>query len=122
LAGVVDELRIVGDEFIKNGFEFVELDGSEDGDLGDVDRLRGGITHFFNGFNTEDDFVDFSLLSFDSIGILLRGCLVKEDTRRLAAAIGPVDKRSVIELVRLFLEFVGSSLEDNCSLLDILNK
>jgi hypothetical protein len=36
--GVVDELRIVEDELIINGLLFIDMDGSEDGDLGDVDR------------------------------------------------------------------------------------
>jgi hypothetical protein len=98
------------------------LDGSDDGDFGDVDRLRVGNIRFVIGLRNEFDVVDFSLVSVDSIGILLRDCLDKEDIRRLAAALGPIDRQLVIEPILLSLEFVDSSLEDNSSLLDILNK
>jgi hypothetical protein len=93
------------------------MDGSEDGDLGDVDRLRVGKLCFVVDFK---NLGDFSLLSVDSLGRLLRGCRDNEDIRRLAAAIGPIDRHSVKELVLLSLEFVNSSLEDDSSLFDIL--
>jgi hypothetical protein len=53
------------------------------------------------GFKNEENRGDFSFLSLDSFGRLLRGCLDKEDIRRLAAAIGPIDRQSVKELVLL---------------------
>ncbi len=119
--GVVVELRIVVGEFVKNGLVVEVLDGSDDGEIGDTERLRVGNTRFFMG--CKNDVVgDFGVVSFDSEGILVRGCLDKEDIRRLAAAIGPIDKHSVNELVLFSLWFVDSSLEDNSSLLDILNK
>jgi hypothetical protein len=117
----VHELRIVEDEFVKKGL-VAELDGSLDGVFGDTERLRVCNPRFGIGCRNEDDFGDFSVLSFDSAGILLRGCLDKEDIRRLAAAIGPIDKHSVNELFLVSLEVVGSSLKDESSLLDILNK
>jgi hypothetical protein len=102
------------------------MDGSDDGVLGEVDRLRVGNIRFFIGFKIDDDdddaVVGFPLVSFGSIGILSRDCLDNEDIRRLAAAIGPIDKQSVRVLVFFSLEFVDSSLEDDSSLLDILNK
>lgn len=115
LDGVVDELRIVEEEFVNNGLEFVEMDGSDDGDFGELDRLRGGIVRFVVDFEGKDDNTDISLLSIDSFVVLLRGCLDKEDIKRLAAAIGPIDRQLVIELVLLSVELVGSSLEDNSS-------
>lgn len=115
LDGVVDELRIVEEEFVNNGLEFVEMDGSDDGDFGELDRLRGGIVRFVVDFEGKDDNTDISLLSIDSVVVLLRGCLDKEDIKRLAAAIGPIDRQLVIELVLLSVELVGSSLEDNSS-------
>jgi len=99
--GVVDELRIVEDELIINGLLFIDMDGSEDGDLGDVDRLWVDKLRLVVGFKNEENRGDFSFLSFDSFGRSLRGCLDKEDIRRLAAAIGPIDRQSVKELVLL---------------------
>jgi hypothetical protein len=122
--GVVEELCICGDESKKNGLDFVDVDGSDDGVLGEVDRLRVGNIRFVIGFKIDDDddddaVVGFPLVSFGSIGILSRDCLDNEDIRRLAAAIGPIDKQSVRVLVFFSLEFVDSSLEDDSSLLDI---
>ena len=98
--GVVDELRIVENEFSKNGLEVDKL-GADDGDFGDVDRLR----------------VDaFVLVSIDSVGAVVRACLDKEDIKRLAAAIGPIVRLSLIKLDLLTVEFVDSSLENNSSL------
>jgi len=116
LDGVVDELRIFAAEFIKSGLEFVEMDGSDDGDFGELDRLRGGFVRFIVDFVIKDDVTGISVLSIDSIVVLLRDCRDKEDIRRLAAAIGPIDRQPVKELVLLSLEFVVSSLEDNSSL------
>jgi hypothetical protein len=53
---------------------------------------------------------------------LVKNGLEKEDIKRLAAAIGPIDKLSLIKLDFRTVEFVNSSLEGNASLLAILNK
>jgi len=91
------------------------MDGSDDGDFGELDRLRGGTVRFVVDFEGKDDNTDISLLSIDSVVVPLRDCLDKEDIKRLAAAIGPIDRQLVIELVLLSVELVGSSLEDNSS-------
>lgn len=90
LDGVVDELRIVGDEFTRNGFEFICMDGSDAGDLGEIDRFRDGRIRLVIGLKNDDDVV------------VVVVCVGRDnvDIRRLAAAIGPIDKRSVNELVR----------------------
>jgi hypothetical protein len=100
--GVVNELCIGVDPLVKNGLENDKL-GADDGDFGDVERLR---VCFFEDFSRT----------------LLRDCLEKEDIKRLAAAIGPIDKLSLIKLDFRTVEFVNSSLEGNASLLAILNK
>lgn len=53
--GVVDELRIVGDEFTTNGLEFIWTDGSLSGVFGELDRLRDGRIRFVIGFKNDDD-------------------------------------------------------------------
>ena len=122
-AGVVDELRIVVDVLIRNGLEVDRL-GADGADLGDVERLRVGNKCFVIGLKNDDDddVEDLSLLSLVSAGVVLRDCLDKEDMIRVAAAMGPLDRRSVKELVLCSLDLVVSSLGDTSSVFDKLNK
>jgi hypothetical protein len=92
--GVVNELCIFVDPLVKNGLVNDKF-GADDGDFGDVERLRVGNICFFDDFS-----IDFSRT-------LLRDCLDKEDIKRLAAAIGPIGKLSVIKLDFRTVEFIN---------------
>lgn len=70
LDGLVVELRIVVDEFVRNGLELACKDGSDEGDFGEVDRLRDvGRICFVIGFRNDDDDDDDELFSC-SFGIV----------------------------------------------------
>ena len=120
--GVVDEGRI--EEGEEKGFESRGMDGSDDGDVGEEDRLRAENFRAFDGFKNDGD-VDgevFSFFSFDSTGFSLRVGRVNEDISRLAAANGPAARQSVIEPVRVSFELDTSSFAPASSLFDMLNK
>lgn len=120
--GVVDELRIVGDEFARNGLELICMDGSVSGDFGELDRLRDGRIRLVIGFKNDDDDDDGAAVVCGSVETLWRVGRDNVDMKRLAAAIGPIDKRSVNELVRVSFAFVCSFFDDVSSLFDMLNK
>lgn len=100
------------------------MDGSDEGDIGEEDRLRVENFCVSVGFNNDgDDEVEgFAVFSLDAPGLSLRDCRVNEDIRRLAAAKGPAARHSVIEAVLVSFELVTSSFDDDSSLFDILNK
>ena len=96
------------------------MDGADEGDLGENDRLRtGGEGRSLIGSSNGDE---GTVLLFSSVGRLARVCFDSEDISRLAAAIGPMERHSVIELVRFSFDGLDSSAQAESSRAAILER